>query len=138
MSTTKDNLDLANRFFAALGSGDMDTAGACVAQDIRWTYHGDPAQIPFAGTFTGLAGIGAFFGRFMDVAEPIEMAPAQSWADGDKVFVRGIERSRGKATGREYSVDWIHVYEIRDGKIVSFDEYLDSSTVAAILSGPRT
>ncbi len=135
MSTPSDNLELATGFFAALGAGDMDKAAAAVADDMRWTYHGDPSQIPFAGTFTGMAGIGEFFGKFMEVAEPVEMAPTGSWAAEDKVFVRGIEKSKAKASGKEYAVEWIHVYEVKDGKIVSFDEYIDTSAVAAALSG---
>lgn len=126
--------DIVGSFFQALGGGDVPTAMALLAADVRWTYHGPSDVIPWAGTFTGPDGVGAFFGAFGEAAEPIEMAPS-SMAEADGlVYVRGIERSRVKATGKEYAVEWVHVISAVDGKIATFDEYLDSAAVAAALA----
>ena len=62
------------------------------------------------------------------------MAPRSMVEAEGLVYVRGIERSRVKATGKEYAVEWVHVVATADGKITSFDEYIDSAAVAAALS----
>lgn len=126
--------EIVGGFFKALGEGDVPAAMALLAADVRWTYHGPSDLIPWGGTFTGPEGVGAFFGKFGEAAEPIEMAPSgMSEADG-LVYVRGIERSRVKATGKEYAVEWVHVIATADGKITTFDEYIDSAAVAAALA----
>ncbi|WP_136163201.1 nuclear transport factor 2 family protein [Sphingomonas flavalba] len=131
---TASATDTVNSFFQALGSGDMAAAMALLAADCRWTYHGPDGVIPWAGTFTGPDGVGQFFARFGEHAEPVEMAPQSMEAAGATVFVRGIETSRVKATGKTYSVPWIHAIAVADGRIASFDEYIDSAAVAAAMA----
>ncbi|WP_157218108.1 nuclear transport factor 2 family protein [Flavisphingomonas formosensis] len=126
--------DVVGGFFKAFGEGDAAGAFALLAPDIRWTYHGPSEVIPFAGTFEGPAGVQRFFESFGAAAEPIEMAPRSMAAADGLVYVRGIERSRIKATGKEYAVEWVHVIAVKDGLIASFDEYLDTAAVAAALA----
>lgn len=131
MTNVQKNSDVVRAFFGALGSGDFPGAFAMLNEDVTWTYHGPSDVIPFAGTFRGRAGVKAFFDTFKSVADPIEMLP-NSIVDADgQVYVRGIEHSRVKATGKDYKVEWLHVTEVVDGLILRIDEYLDSATVAA-------
>lgn len=122
---------IVGAFFAAFGAGDVPKAMSLLSPEIRWTLHA--TDVPWGGTFIGPAGVGDFFGTFGSLAEPIEMTP-RSMAEVDGlVYVRGIERSKVKATGKEYAVEWVHVISIADGKIATFDEYLDSAAIAAAL-----
>lgn len=131
MISPQKNSDIVGAFFEAIGGGDFPGAFAMLSEDVTWTYHGPSDMIPFAGTFRGKAGVKAFFDTFEAVADPIEMAP-RSIVDADgQVYVRGIEHSRVKTTGKDYKVEWLHVTEVVDGLILRIDEYLDSATVAA-------
>lgn len=122
---------IVSAFFAAFGVGDIPKAMALLSPEVRWTLHA--TDVPWGGTFKGPEGVGQFFTKFGADAEPIEMTPkSMSEADG-LVYVRGIERSKVKATGKEYSVEWVHVISTADGKITTFDEYLDSAAIAAAL-----
>lgn len=118
-------------FFAAFAAGEMDKALDSLAEDVRWTYHGPDSAIPWAGTFEGRDGVAQFFEVFGSRAETLEMTPQGMWEEDGVVFVRGIEASRVKATGKDYSVGWVHVITTADGRIATFDEYIDSGTVAA-------
>lgn len=122
--------DTVGEFFQKLGGGDVEGAFAKLSPEVVWTYHGPKDKIPFAGTFIGVAGVQNFFSTFGEAAEPIEMTPEGMWNEGETVFVRGIEASRVKATGKEYRVGWVHVVSVKDGKITSLDEYIDSAAVA--------
>lgn len=122
---------IVGAFFAAFGAGDVPTAMSYLGPDVRWTLHAH--EIPWGGTFKGPEGVGDFFAKFGTHAEPIEMTP-KSMAEADGlVYVRGIERSKVKATGKEYAVEWVHVIGTADGKITTFDEYLDSAAIAAAM-----
>lgn len=124
-------LEIVGAFFGAFGAGDIPGAMALLTPDVRWKLHA--TDIPWGGTFTGPSGVGDFFAKFGANVEPIEMTPnSMSEADG-LVYVRGIERSKVKATGKEYAVEWVHVISTANGKIATFDEYLDSAAIAAAM-----
>ncbi|MBO9377585.1 DUF4440 domain-containing protein [Sphingomonas histidinilytica] len=122
---------IVGAFFAAFGAGDVPGAMALLAPDVRWTLHAN--GIPWGGTYKGPEGVGDFFAKFGEFAEPIEMTPKSMVEAEGLVYVRGIERSKVKASGKEYAVEWVHVIGTGDGKITSFDEYLDSAAIAAAM-----
>jgi ketosteroid isomerase-like protein len=62
--------------------------------------------------------------------ETLEFEPREFIAQGDKVVSLGHYRWRVKTTGREFSSDFAHVFTVRDGKIVSFQEYTDTASAA--------
>ena len=41
---------------------------------------------------------------------------------------------RLKSTGGRINVDWVHVFEVRNGKVARFREYFDSAPIVAELS----
>ena len=49
----------------------------------------------------------------------------------------GTWHARAHKTGRTVAVPFAHVYEIRDGKIVYFRNYIDSSEALESLEEPR-
>ncbi|MEX2124491.1 MAG: nuclear transport factor 2 family protein [Woeseia sp.] len=127
----QDNLAIARSMYATLLAGDMAGAYALMAGDITWTYYGGEGQIPFSGVYTGHAGIERFFADYGAVATPLGMEIESYSASGDTIFVKGIEKARINATGKEYAAPWVHVIKIKDKKIVSYEEHIDSALVAA-------
>ena len=71
------------------------------------------------------------FEKFGEMQEAEEFEPREFIAQGDKVVALGHYRWRIKATGRSYESDWVHVFGISDGKVLDFQEYLDTSAWAA-------
>jgi large subunit ribosomal protein L3 len=49
------------------------------------------------------------------------------FAEGDMVVALGSSDWRVKANKREFGGDFAHVFKIRDGKIVEFNEYMDTA-----------
>ncbi len=135
MTSLSTGTEIVGKFFAALGSGQADAAFALLSPTVTWTYHGPGDRIPFAGTFAGPQGVREFFARLGALAEPIEMTPSSMGGADGTVYVRCVERSRVKATGKIYAVDWVHVIGVTDGYIARFDEFLDSAAVAAAFAG---
>lgn len=130
-SSSVDNVALLRKFFDAFGSGDTAAGFATLSPDITWTYYGPRDWIPFAGVFRGHKGVEAFFEIVGASVSLKEMVVESLDATEDVVYGRGRERSEVKSTGKEYNVQWSHVYRVRDGLIVSFEEFLDTAAVAS-------
>ncbi|MFZ8480554.1 nuclear transport factor 2 family protein, partial [Staphylococcus aureus] len=47
---------------------------------------------------------------------------------GNVVVMQGHYVAKGKATGKAVRAEVAHVFELVDGKIVRFDQYVDSAT----------
>jgi len=125
------NIAIAEKMYETLIAGNMEGAFALMADGVTWTYYGGGGKIPFSGVYTGYKGIEQFFADFGAVATPLGMELQSFSASGETVFVTGIETTRINATGKEYAAPWVHVIKIKDGKIVSYEEHIDSALVAA-------
>jgi len=135
MSNSQESADVVRRFFDAFNAGDIDAAFAKLSPDIQWTNYGAEEKIPFAGSFHGHAGVKAFFDRVGKSIRIIEMTARSLFGAGDQVFGRGVEHSASLATGREYRVEWAHVYQMRDGLMMRFEEFIGTAAVADCLNG---
>lgn len=61
-------------------------------------------------------------------SENLHFEPREFAAQRNKVVILGDYRWRVKATGKEFTSDFVHVNTFNDdGKITSFKEYLDTA-----------
>jgi ketosteroid isomerase-like protein len=129
--------DIVQEFYAKIGSGDFPGLFSLLASDIVWRLHG-PTAIPYFGIYRGPQGVADFFQK-LDAAErinefmPTEFIPS---ADGKYVLVRGRESCTSRHTGRSFSTEWVHIFQIEGGKIHSFEEFIDSAAVEAAYRRP--
>jgi hypothetical protein len=61
------------------------------------------------------------------------VGPDASLDAGNVAVMQGHYVGKGKATGRTARAAVAHVFEISDGKIVRFDQYVDSATMNPII-----
>lgn len=47
----------------------------------------------------------------------------------DVIIAEGVYSGMYKETGKAFQADFVHVWELRDGKIVRFKQYVDSHVV---------
>src|ERR1700747_209100 len=126
MSTDK-NVQAVKNFFAAIGRGDREALLALVAEDIEWIIPG--RDWPLAGTHRGHAGLAHLLGA---AAQAIETStePREFVAQGDRVLVAGFARGKIKATNKTFEDDWIFAITVRDGRLTSIREYVDTQALA--------
>ena len=125
--STENNIQTVKDFFAAIGRGDREALLALVAEDIEWIVPGE--DWPLAGSHRGHAG----------VADVLEMAsksietstePREFIAQGDRVLVVGFASGKIKATGKSFEDDWVFAITVRDGRLTSIREYVDTQALA--------
>ena len=56
-------------------------------------------------------------------------------ADGDRVATFGLYSGTNRATGKAMSATFAHLYRLKDGKIVSMEQYVDSAMVLQAMQG---
>lgn len=128
------NLQSIRKVYEAFGAGDMETILGSMSDDVIWMHPGNPGQIPFAGKFQGKAGVKQFFETAFEQINVLEQKIFSIEASGDKVFVVGYEHMRAKNTGKEYQSNWIHMYSLNNGEVMTFEEFIDTAALVSAFS----
>jgi len=135
--TEQQNLDVVRRGYEAFGSGDIPGLLRLLHHDVSWVTPG-PADLPTAGIRNGHEAVREFFASLMSIGDILRFEPRDFIARGDKVIVIGDDTTRVKATGNSVEFRWVHIFELRDGKVASFDERGDVSALVAELRAAQT
>jgi ketosteroid isomerase-like protein len=122
------NVQVVKDFFAAIGSGDQQRVLALVAEDIEWIVPGE--DWPLAGTHRGHAGIADVLQKASGEIETAYPKPPEFVAQGDRVLVIGVATGKIKATNKPFKDDWVFDIIVRDGKLTSIQEYIDTQALA--------
>ena len=89
-----------------------------------------PEEIPFGGRYEGREGLARYF---TELSEGIELGPMKfdEWlGSGNSVVLRGSESSTACATGKRYTMSFVHWLEFDDdGRVVSMHEYNDTAAM---------
>jgi len=129
----QENVALVKRALAAFGGGDLQTFLNFFSDDAELHHPMSTVIWPWAGTQHGHARIEEAAAGVTAVLEFEQFEPREFIAQGNKVVVLVFERVRSKATGRVVDNDYVHVYTVRDGKIVQFYVYEDTAPVIAAI-----
>ena len=124
---TQENVQTVKDFFAVMGHGDKQGLLALSAENIEWIIPGK--DWPLAGTYRGHAGLMALLQKASETVET-STEPSEYVAQGDRVLVVGFARGQIKATNKTFEDDWIFAITVRDGKLTSIREYVDTQALA--------
>ncbi|MGZ5199643.1 MAG: nuclear transport factor 2 family protein [Telluria sp.] len=125
----QDNIALVRQGYDAYSKGDLPRLLSMFSRDIDWDMP-EIEGVPFTGKRHGIDAVGECF-RLMDESQQArEFKPDEFIGQGDKVLVLGHCTFYVKATGREFSSDFCHVFRISGDKVTSFKEYDDSYAAA--------
>ena len=123
--------------YEAFGRGDIPTVIAAMDDRIEWhATEGHPWSVgrPFVGPQEVVEGI---FQR-LEEFEGFEVRPTRFVADGDTVIMEGRYRAQShRATGRPLDAEAVHVWDLRNGKITRFHEYVDTRKLADVMGAGR-
>ncbi|MBB1439041.1 nuclear transport factor 2 family protein [Shewanella sp. SG41-4] len=98
-----------------------------ISNETRWT---EAAGFPYAGTYQGFDEIEQnVFARLSTEWIDYNFAVEDYLAAGNKVFAYGTYSGTNKATGRYFKARVAHLWTLKDGKVISFEQFVDSKTV---------
>jgi ketosteroid isomerase-like protein len=124
------NADVIRGLYAKFAAGDIPGVLADFAPDIVWNEAENfpyADQNPYEGPEAVLDGVFARLGAEWDgwTIEPDQVLDA-----GDTVVALGRYRATCKATGKAMNPQMVHVWTLSDGKVVRFQQYVDTKAVA--------
>lgn len=121
-------IDTVKSFYDALGRGDVPTALGLLSPDMEWDV---VAGWPYKPTGRGPQG----------VADGVLMPVLKEWrnytlrgsdmfaAGDDKVVSMGMMTGVHSVTGKPLEAAYVHVWEVRGGKIVRMRQIVDTTRV---------
>ena len=113
--------------YAAFGRGDVAAVLAALDPQIEWLEAENSPWAdgnPYIGPQSVVAGV---FARILGQMDGFTLAPGRFVDAGDTVLVEGRYSGRMKATGKPVDAQFAHVWQVRDGKVVRFQQYTDTS-----------
>jgi ketosteroid isomerase-like protein len=128
----QQNVDVVQQAYAAFGRGDIPGLLSLLDADITWEASG-PSDLPTAGRRRGHTAVGEFFTALVSMSDIKRFEPRDFIAQGDRVVVLGEETEVIKATGGTVENRWVHIFTVRSGKIVAFEEVFDATARVAEL-----
>ena len=113
--------------YEAFGRGDVPFIIGALDKDVEWweaenSVYAD--KNPYRGPESVLMGV---FGRIMADWEGFTVTPEEVLDAGDTVVGRGYYAGKHKQTGRDVRAQFAHVFKLRDGKVVKFQQYTDTA-----------
>ena len=133
----QENTRLVQQFYQSQKTGDIESLLNSLARDVQWVVP-EMENVSFAGTWQGRDGVGQFFRIVSEVQDVVEFEPEEYIAQGNKVVVPGRFTMRIKATGRNVSSAWAHVWTLENGQITRFYEYVDTAVVSSAHTAAKT
>ena len=137
---------VVGRWFEALDAGEIDTAMACLDDNVHWINSpaegGKPggipglsAIIPWLGDFSNKADVMATFGPWGERQETVKYERLNTMFKDDQALVLVHEAARIKATGLIYDVEFVQRIQVKGDVIVMLKAYWDTSQAVAAFRG---
>jgi len=121
--------DIARAFYTAVEGGDLPGGLALIADDCRWT---EMESFGSAGVYVGPDAVrDNIFVRIGTEWEGFSMTVDRILDSGSMAVGVGTYAGTCKATGKAFAARVTHVFDTRDGRIVSFEQFTDTAAIAA-------
>jgi uncharacterized protein len=131
-ATTVDEPGIAvvRGFNDALARGDVAGMVEFLDPQVEWRA---PESVPWGGTFRGHEGFREFLGKVLEQPAEFRREMLEYLDAGERVVVLLRQMGRPKGGDTEYDVPEVHVWTVRDGKVVDFEGSFDTATVLRTL-----
>jgi len=121
-SMSSENVDLVRSAYRAFRRGDTRAVFGALDPGVEFTQSG---EVPWGGRYKGADEVGVFLYRLTSAIDS-KVDPDQFVDAGDCVVAVGLTRGKALATGKEFEVPAVHVWTVKDGKILRFEAYIDN------------
>jgi ketosteroid isomerase-like protein len=125
-----ENIDTIRRVYEAMKARDADVMEKLFADDISvW----QSPELPWGGEYEGHDGVFTFFLTLVEHIES-QVTTESLFAAGDHVVQTGRTRGTVRANGASFDIPEVHVWELRDGKVVRYQSYIDTPAMLEALN----
>jgi ketosteroid isomerase-like protein len=129
-----NNLEIVRGMYEAFATGDVPAVLQAMSDDIVWN---EAEGFPYADRNPYLGPQAVVEGVFMRLGTEWEgwtLDIEDFVAGGDSVVAMGRYRAKYRANGRDLNAQFAHVWTLREGHAVSFQQYTDTAQAQAVVA----
>lgn len=117
--------------YQSFAKGDLAGVLGVLDPQVSWR---EADGYPYAGTYVGPDAVRKHvFERIMGEWSSYTTVPTELVEQGETVVGLGTYTGTYGATGKTFTAPFAHVWRVRGGRIVFFDQYTDTALVQAVL-----
>ena len=125
------NVEWVSGIYDAFSQGDIPTVLGAFADDVEWF---EAEGMPYGGLYrSGEAVLQNVFGPIAADLEGFAVTPEEYIGSGEAVAAIVRYTGTGKATGKTLDLPAVHVWELRDGKLARFRQFIDTVKFAEVV-----
>ncbi len=118
--------NIVQQAYEAFGRGDIPAMEKMIADDVDWEVVG-PSNLAYAGRRRTPRQVGDFFRSIPQSDDIHAFEPREFIEAGEHVTVLGWEDTTAVDTGKRFQSEWVHVFTIRDSKVVRWRGFYDTA-----------
>ncbi len=127
----EQSLEVVKSTYASFAQGDVPGVLGAFADDIEWH---EAEGMPYGGVYRGPdAVVQNIFVPITSDVEGFAVTAEEFVASGDTVAAVVRYTGTGKVTGKTLDVPVVHVWDLRDGKITRFRQFIDTVKFAEVV-----
>lgn len=129
-----DNVKLLRNLYDAFGRGDIPAVLGAMSSGIHWHEAESNPYMPSGEAWVGPdAVLNNLFLKLGAEWDGFAVHPKSFHDAGDTVIVEGRYSGRYKTTGRSMDTQVCHVWGIKDGKVIRFQQYVDTAKLQHVM-----
>ena len=133
---SEQSVEFVRGVYDAFGRGDVPAVLGAFADDIEWF---EAEGMPYGGVYRGGEAVAQnVFGPITEDVVGFALAVEELFGSGATVAAVLRYTGTGKATGKALDVPAVHVWDIRDGKLARFRQYIDTVKYAEVVPASVT
>lgn len=126
---SQSDLEIVRDLYAAFERRDLDTIRAAIHPDFVME---QSAALPWGGQRHGPDGFLAFLGALLSYVAPT-VDRDDLYDSGDHIVQVGYSHGTVLANGAPFRAREVHVWQLRDGKIIAYHVHVDVDAIRAAL-----
>ena len=130
-----NSVDVVRGVYEAFGRGDVAAVLGAMADDVEWH---EAEGMPYGGVYRGGQAVAEnVFGPIIRDVPNFAVSPEEFIGSGDTVAVVVRYTGTGQATGKQLDLPVVHVWDVRDGKIACFRQFIDTAMYLEVVPAPE-
>jgi ketosteroid isomerase-like protein len=131
----ENSLDVVRGVYEAFGRGDVAAVLGAMADDLEWH---EAEGMPYGGVYRGGQAVAEnVFGPIIRDVSNFAVSPEELIGSGDTVAAVVRYTGTGQATGKQLDLPVVHVWDVRDGKIACFRQFIDTAMFREVVPAPE-
>ena len=128
------NVEIVKGLYESFGRGDVPTVLAAMSPTVEWREAESNPYMPSGEPWVGPdAVLQNLFVKLGGEWDGFTVHPVTFHDAGDTVIVEGRYTGTVKATGKALDSQMCHVWRLRDGKVASFQQYVDTARLQDVM-----